>query len=109
MAHGDVVAMYQRPEESEVYNPWVAALAAEFQRGDPAAYVGFLGEEGESRIREAYPKTTWDRLVEVKQRYDPTNLFRLNQNIPSAAPMDRDGESSPPQRMDQDRLERAES
>jgi hypothetical protein len=44
-----VAAMYQRPEESEVYHPLVAALAAEFQRGDPASYVGFLGDEGESR------------------------------------------------------------
>jgi FAD/FMN-containing dehydrogenase len=34
---------------------------------------------------EAYPKATWDRLAEVKKRYDPTNLFRLNQNIPPAA------------------------
>jgi FAD/FMN-containing dehydrogenase len=48
--------------------------------------VGFLGDEGESRIHEAYPKATWDRLAEGKQRYDPANLFRLNQNIPPAKP-----------------------
>jgi FAD/FMN-containing dehydrogenase len=45
-------------------------------------YVNFLGDEGEMRIREAYPRATWDRLTEIKTRYDPTNLFRLNQNIP---------------------------
>jgi FAD/FMN-containing dehydrogenase len=33
---------------------------------------------------EAYPGPTWDRLAAVKSRYDPTNLFRLNQNIPPA-------------------------
>jgi FAD/FMN-containing dehydrogenase len=44
--------------------------------------VNFLGDEGEGRIRDAYPGPTWDRLVAVKARYDPTNLFRLNQNIP---------------------------
>jgi hypothetical protein len=38
--------------------------------------------EGPDRVREAYPGRTWDRLVEVKRRYDPGNLFRLNQNIP---------------------------
>jgi FAD/FMN-containing dehydrogenase len=81
----NVAAVYQRAEESEVYTPWVTALAAEFNHGDSAAYVGFLGDEGESRIREAYPKATWDRLAEIKQRYDPTNLFRLNQNIPPAS------------------------
>ena len=35
-------------------------------------------------MREAYPGATWDRLAAIKARYDPTNLFRLNQNIPPA-------------------------
>jgi FAD/FMN-containing dehydrogenase len=82
----NVAALYERPEQSEVYEPWVAGLAAEFQSGEPAAYVGFLGDEGESRVREAYPEATWNRLAEVKRRYDPTNFFRMNQNIPPAAP-----------------------
>jgi FAD/FMN-containing dehydrogenase len=47
-------------------------------------YANFLGSEGEARIREAYPGETWDRLRRIKARYDPTNLFRLNQNIPPA-------------------------
>ncbi|MGZ8565461.1 MAG: BBE domain-containing protein, partial [Actinomycetota bacterium] len=46
------------------------------------AYVNFLGDEGVGRVREAYPGPTWDRLAAVKRRYDPTNLFRLNQNVP---------------------------
>ncbi len=37
-----------------------------------------------SRIRAAYPGSTWDRLVEIKTHYDPDNLFHLNQNIPPA-------------------------
>jgi FAD/FMN-containing dehydrogenase len=45
-------------------------------------YVNFLADEGPGRVREAYPGATWDRLVEVKRRYDPGNLFRHNQNIP---------------------------
>jgi len=49
--------------------------------GDAGAYVGFLGDEGEARVREAYPGATWERLTAIKARYDPTNLFRLNQNI----------------------------
>ncbi|HEU4398881.1 MAG TPA: BBE domain-containing protein, partial [Actinomycetota bacterium] len=36
--------------------------------------------------REAYPGSTWDRLAAIKGRYDPTNLFRRNQNIPPAPP-----------------------
>ena len=50
------------------------------------AYVGFLADEGE-RIREAYPSATYDRLVALKNQYDPTNLFDRNQNIkPTATP-----------------------
>jgi len=44
-------------------------------------YSNFLGDEGDARIREAYPAGTYERLAEVKRRYDPTNLFHLNQNI----------------------------
>jgi hypothetical protein len=77
----NVAALYERPEEDEVYAPWVADLAAQLQRGPVGAYVGFLGDEGEARVHDAYPKPTWDRLVEVKARYDPSNVFRLNQNL----------------------------
>jgi FAD/FMN-containing dehydrogenase len=45
------------------------------------AYVNFLGDEGEGRIREAYSPATYRRLVELKNKYDPTNFFNLNQNI----------------------------
>ena len=45
-----------------------------------------VGDEGEERIHDAYPGATWDRLAAIKARYDPTNLFRLNQNIPPAIP-----------------------
>jgi FAD/FMN-containing dehydrogenase len=54
--------------------------------GDQAAYVNFLLAEGPERIRAAYPGRTWDRLRQVKARYDPMNLFDGNHNIPPAAP-----------------------
>ena len=41
----------------------------------------FLEAEGVERIREAYPEPTYRRLAEIKRHFDPTNLFRLNQNI----------------------------
>jgi FAD/FMN-containing dehydrogenase len=43
-------------------------------------YVNDLGEEGAERVRHAYGEN-YERLVKLKTRYDPTNLFRLNQNI----------------------------
>src|SRR5215212_1452635 len=83
----NVAALYERPDEAAVYEPWVNDFAAALRQGDDRAYVGFLGDEGEGRIREAYPGPTLQRLVEIKGRYDPTNLFRLNQNIrPEAQP-----------------------
>jgi len=81
----NVAAVYERPDEIAVHGPWVEAFAAALRQGDDGAYVNFLGDEGEARIRAAYPGSTWDRLRQIKARYDPTNLFRLNQNIPPAA------------------------
>jgi FAD/FMN-containing dehydrogenase len=49
-----------------------------------SSYINFLSAEGDDRVRAAYG-TNYDRLVALKDAYDPTNLFRLNQNIrPSA-------------------------
>jgi len=44
-------------------------------------YANFLHREGPERVRQAYPGATWDRLVALKRRWDPTNLFRFNQNV----------------------------
>jgi hypothetical protein len=46
-----------------------------------SAYVNFLADEGEQGVHEAYPPATYDRLVALKNQYDPTDLFGLNQNI----------------------------
>jgi FAD/FMN-containing dehydrogenase len=80
----NVAAVYERPEEAAQHEAWVADLAGRLQRGEAGAYVGFVGDEGQARVRDAYPGPTWERLAEVKARYDPTNLFRLNQNVPPA-------------------------
>jgi hypothetical protein len=80
-----VGAVYQRVEERPAQEAWADGFAAALRQGDPGVYVNFLSDEGPERVREAYPGPTWDRLVEIKRRYDPDNLFRLNQNIPPGA------------------------
>jgi FAD/FMN-containing dehydrogenase len=88
-----VAAVYQRPEDAEEHQAWVDRFAAALQDGDARAYVNFLADEGQARIRQAYPGPTWERLAAIKGRYDPTNLFHLNQNIPPTTG-DSDGEVS---------------
>ena len=80
----NVAAVYQALDEATVHQSWVTEFAAAL---NPVygAYVNFLGDEGSARVREAYPGPTWDRLAVIKARYDPTNLFRLNENIPPEA------------------------
>ena len=55
------------------------------------AYVNFMMEEGEARVRATY-RDNYARLAAIKRHYDPDNLFRVNQNIPPAA----DGEGGEP-------------
>ena len=81
----NVAAFYEGDAEREVRRKWVREFAETLQPRDEGAYVGFLTDDGETRIRSAYPGVTWDRLTRVKSTYDPTNVFRLNQNISPAS------------------------
>ena len=80
-----LAAFYESPEQLSERQAWVEGFAAALQQSDEGAYVNFIGDEGQERVRAAYPGPTWDRLRALKRRYDPTNLFRLNQNVPPAA------------------------
>jgi FAD/FMN-containing dehydrogenase len=44
--------------------------------------LNFLGEKGDTQVRNAYPGETWKKLAAIKALYDPENLFRVNHNIP---------------------------
>lgn len=79
------VALYEGEEERLVRQDWAERFAADLHQGVEGAYVNFVGDEGEAGVRSAYPGATWDRIVAVKTRFDPTNLFRLNQNVPPAS------------------------
>ena len=58
-----------------------AARDAIAQHGNNTMYVNFTGESSEDIVRRSYPSATYRRLQAVKDRLDPGNLFRFNQNI----------------------------
>jgi FAD/FMN-containing dehydrogenase len=78
----NLAAFYQGPDDRAGRQQWVEQFATALSPVDDGAYVNFLGDDGPARIRQAYPGPTWERLVAVKRRWDPTNLFRHNHNIP---------------------------
>jgi FAD/FMN-containing dehydrogenase len=69
------------PENDAVHELWTASLWKAIRHEGKGVYVNFLENEGEDRIREAYPNGTYERLRAIKTAYDPDNLFRSNQNI----------------------------
>jgi len=70
--------------EDDAHIGWARDLANALEPHTAGAYVNFIGDTGADRVRAAYPPAIYDRLASVKRRYDPDNVFRLNQNIPPA-------------------------
>jgi hypothetical protein len=61
---------------------WVHAMwsaLAPYSTG--GVYTNFLGDEGQERVKAAYGLEKYEQLVVLKNKYDPTNFFRMNQNI----------------------------
>ncbi|MER5463257.1 FAD-binding oxidoreductase [Streptomyces sp. NPDC002668] len=83
----NVIARSPEPTGFDEHVAWARGARDEIARhGHGATYVNFTGDGAEDKVRASYPGPVYDRLVQVKNKYDPTNLFRLNQNIrPSSA------------------------
>jgi FAD/FMN-containing dehydrogenase len=68
-------------DEAQPHMEWVHRFGAAIKPfASEGVYVNFLTEEGEARIRASYG-LNYERLVQIKNRYDPTNFFHINQNI----------------------------
>ena len=82
----NAVTGWHDPGEAAAHTQWARAVidaAADASTG--RAYVNFLGDA--DAARSSYGAETYARLLALKREYDPTNVFRLNQNIePDAAP-----------------------
>ena len=74
-------ALWDNAEETEAHVNWAKGYWQALRSYSPrGSYINFLTDEGQERVRESY-QGNYDRLVQIKRKYDPTNLFRLNQNI----------------------------
>jgi berberine-like enzyme len=76
------IATWTDQEEAAPHIAWARGLSAALQPFSAGSYVNFLVQEGAQVTKAAYTEASYERLVALKTTYDPTNLFRLNQNIP---------------------------
>jgi FAD/FMN-containing dehydrogenase len=75
------INVWMDPAESLIHHAWADRFYEDMRQYGHGVYVNFLGDEGEGRVREAYPPATYARLEALKNKYDPTNVFNRNQNI----------------------------
>src|SRR5439155_1461759 len=78
------LAMWMEPgEEAEAaHGEWARKLATDLEpETTEGVYLNFTSDEGEERVRKSYGPEKYARLVELKDKYDPANLFHLNGNI----------------------------
>jgi FAD/FMN-containing dehydrogenase len=77
-------SIWESPDDDETNLSWSRAFWSDMKRhSNGRAYLNFagLGEEGEDLVRTSYGEANYARLAALKAKYDPGNLFRLNQNI----------------------------
>lgn len=78
------LALWQEPDEqtARAHVDWARELARDLApHTTSGVYLNFTSDVGEDRVRDMYGPERYARLVELKDRYDPTNVFHLNQNI----------------------------
>jgi FAD/FMN-containing dehydrogenase len=79
----NITAITDSAEGFDEEREWARGLWSALEPHQTSSvYVNFLMQEGEERVRDAYGVEKYDRLKALKSKYDPENLFRLNQNIP---------------------------
>ena len=77
----EMYSMWDDASDSQRHIGWTRELWTAMQPFEVGVYLNTLGVEPEDRVRHAYRPATYERLVALKNRYDPGNLFRHNQNI----------------------------
>jgi FAD/FMN-containing dehydrogenase len=77
----NIIARSPDREGFDEHADWARATHKAMDPWSTGGYVNFTSEPGQDKVQASYPPDTYARLAAVKDRYDPTNLFQLNQNI----------------------------
>jgi FAD/FMN-containing dehydrogenase len=80
------VSAWRDPSENDMHVKWTRDAFNAMKKFATGAYVNFLGDEGADRVKEAYEEEKYRKLVVLKNKYDATNFFHLNQNIKPSQP-----------------------
>jgi FAD/FMN-containing dehydrogenase len=80
----NVIAGWQDPAQDPAHLEWANRVSGDLSAFAPdAQFVNFLSDTTQDKVRAAFGESTYRRLAELKGRYDPTNLFRFNLNLPA--------------------------
>jgi FAD/FMN-containing dehydrogenase len=78
-------AMWEDPADSEKNIAWTKAVRRDMEPyANGGIYLNYIGHEGPDRVRAAYGEEKYHRLATIKAEWDPTNVFKGNQNIQPA-------------------------
>jgi FAD/FMN-containing dehydrogenase len=76
-----ILGAWEDPAQNDEQIAWVRSVAAAMHPwAQTGTYLNYLMDEGEQRVRDSFG-AHYERMVALKNKYDPTNFFRLNQNI----------------------------
>ena len=80
------ISMWENPAESETHIAWTREFMQEMEPFTiPGVSLNFTSDQSEEKVKASFGSEKYERLVALKNEYDPTNLFRLNQNIKPTA------------------------
>jgi FAD/FMN-containing dehydrogenase len=77
----NMASFYTTEREKEEQQKWQDEFLQVLDQGDPAIYVNFLGPYEKEKIKNIYTEKTWNRLITIKKKYDPSNFFHNCINI----------------------------
>ena len=77
----NIVSTWTDSRENQKRVEWTRGVSSALDKFAIGGYVNFMGEEGEEGVKAAYGEEKFKRLTALKNKYDPANMFRFNQNI----------------------------